>query len=469
MSKADIVLYGGAAGGGKTALAVGLAGMRHQRSLIMRREATQLGGILDELADVYDTQRKGYSGMTREWKLPPWDGMERKVVLGSCPNPGDEMKYQGRARDFLVLDEAANFLESQARFLFGWVRTTTPGQRTRILLCSNPPTTSEGLWLIEMFAPWLDPKHPNPATPGELRWYTTIGGKDQAVDNGEPIKNPNPVSEADAWIYPKSRTFIPARVTDNKYLGSGYLAELQALPEPLRSQMLYGDFTAGQDDDEYQVIPTDWIREAQARWKPRPFEDISSVGLDPSRGGRDQTVMACRSGWYFHPLKRWEGEDMKTGGQVATKVVEMIGTQHCPVHVDSIGIGSSVVDHLDALIHSRCIPVNVSVASKDTDWAGILHFINKRAWMTWRLRDLLNPANGQNLALPPDQRLLSDLTSYRYKPMANGIKVESKEDIVKRLGRSPDSGDAIILAAEKAPVMQVQGYRKPSVVVKGSL
>ena len=47
-------------------------------------------------------------------------------------------------------------------------------------------------------------------------------------------------------IQPKSRTFIPARVTDNPYYtDSGYVATLQSLPEPLRSQMLYGDFRAG--------------------------------------------------------------------------------------------------------------------------------------------------------------------------------------------------------------------------------
>jgi hypothetical protein len=69
-----------------------------------------------------------------------------------------------------------------------------------------------------------------------------------------------------------SRTFIPSRVSDNPYLmGTGYMTQLQSLPEPLRSQMLYGDFHAGVQDDPWQVIPTAWVEAAMARWKrPRP-------------------------------------------------------------------------------------------------------------------------------------------------------------------------------------------------------
>jgi hypothetical protein len=463
MSKADVLLYGGAAGGGKSALACGLAILRHSQTLILRREATQLGGILDEIAGIIDPQRDGYSGQSKEWKIPPWDGVNRKIILGSCPNPGDEMRHQGRPKDLIVFDECANFLESQVRFIMGWLRTTTKNQRTRVLMCSNPPTSSEGLWLVQMFAPWLDPQHPNPASPGELRWFTTIGGKDIEVPSGEPLDIDGEM------IYPKSYTFIPAKVQDNKYLGKEYLRELQALPEPLRSQMLYGDFSAGQDDDEYQVIPTSWIKEAMNNWKEMPYENITSAGLDPSRGGRDQTVFSARSGWHFHPLQRWEGQDMATGGAVAAKVIELVGHHRCPVHVDAIGIGAAVVDALDAVIHSRTIPVIASAKAKGKDWSGTMGFSNKRAELWWNFRDLLNPANAQRLTLPPDQQLLADLTAPRYKLAANGIQIEAKTDIVRRIGRSPDSGDAIVMCAERTALMNINGYNRPRHRITGSL
>lgn len=472
-SPADVVLYGGAAGGGKTALACGMAITRHQHSLIMRREATQLKGIYREIAEIIDPRREGFSKQAQEWKIPAWDGVQRMVMFGSCPHPGDEAKWQGIARDLLVLDEAANFLYSQAMFLMGWTRSTTTyqvedgaqnflsrKQRTRVLLCSNPPTNAEGQWLFEMFAAWLDPEHPNPAMPGELRYYTTVGGVMEEQPNGDPIENPSPVGDEDRYIYPKSFTFIPAKTTDNEYLGAEYLRELQALPEPLRSQMLYGDFSAGMEDDEWQAIPSDWVKAAQARWEPREFDQhrITSVGCDPSRGGRDKTVNAYREDWYFHPLQRLEGQDCDTGGKVAIKLVEAIGLSHCPVHVDKIGIGASVVDHLVPLIGSRCVSVDAAGRTEACDWSGTLRFVNNRARLVWNMRDLLNPENGQNVALPRDQRLLADLCSYRYEYTSQGIKVEDKKQQSKRLGRSPDDGDAVLLAAERTAVMFIEGH-----------
>ena len=469
-SLADMVLYGGAAGGGKTSLAVGLAIISHRQTLFVRRESTQLGGVLDEVARIIDPERAGYSGQTKEWKIPTWDGVRRKIVFGSTPNPGDETKYQGRERDLLVIDEAANMLESQCAFLRGWVRTTHPSQRTRILLCSNPPTGAEGEWLIRWFAPWLDPNHANPAVPGELRWYTTLAGKDEEVPNGDPVEIEGEM------IYPKSRTFIPAKVQDNKYLGIDYLAELQALPEPLRSQMLYGDFTAGREDSEWQVIPSDWVAAAQARWRERPYlaDRITSMGVDPSRGGRDQTIVASREGWHFHKLHEWDGAEMPNGGAVASAVVNLVGTSPCPVHIDVIGIGASVLDNLDMLIGSRAVGVNSSHAAKtDTDWSGRLKFSNKRAQLWWQLRDLLNPENGTKVSLPPDAQLRADLCAPTYTLAPAGIKVESKEHIVKRLGRSPDKGDAVVYCAERTAVLTMHGSRqgsvRPHVRVHGSM
>jgi hypothetical protein len=63
------------------------------------------------------------------------------------------------------------------RFLLGWLRTVVKGQRCRAVLTFNPPTSAEGRWIVAFFAPWLDPKHPNPAKPGELRWFGTVAGR----------------------------------------------------------------------------------------------------------------------------------------------------------------------------------------------------------------------------------------------------------------------------------------------------
>lgn len=439
-------------------MACGLAIEEHRETLFVRREATQLGGVIDEFADILNN-KDGYNGQDKVWRISD----SQKVVFGSTPHLGDEVKYQGRARDLLIVDEAANMLESQVHFLKGWVRSTKKRQRCRTLLCSNPPTSSEGQWLVEWFAPWLDTNHElYPHPPGELLWYVTSQGREILVDG------PKRVTIAGERLLPQSRTFIPAKVQDNAYLrDTAYIATLQALPEPLRSQMLYGDFTAGREDGEWQVIPSAWVDEAMARWEPRLFNPtkIVSAGVDPSRGGADSTVMACREDWYYHELQEWDGRTITDGQTVAGKVIDLLAISHCPVHVDVIGIGASVVDILKMYISGRVIPVNAAEGAKqDTDWSGTLSFANKRAQLWWQFRDLLNPANGHPITLPRDQQLKAELCAPTYQLKATGILIESKEQIKKRLGRSTDKADAVIMAAERSAIMGLSGISGRTVV-----
>lgn len=445
LSKADQLLYGGAAGGGKTALACGLALTQHRRTLFIRREAAQLQAVIDEFSGLLGG-RDGYNGQEKVWRLPGG----RQVQFGGIPYPGDETRYQGNPRDLLVVDEAANCLEDQVRFLMGWVRTTIPGQRCRVLLCTNPPTSAEGEWLIRWFAPWLDPAFPSPAAPGELRWVAMVDGHEEWVAGPEPVKVKG------EWVRPVSRTFVPAKVTDNRYLvETGYMRQLQALPEPLRSQMLHGDFLVGRKDDHWQVIPSAWVKAAMDRWKPLSageLGEVTSVGVDPSRGG-DETTIAARRGWRYDELVLVEGKDAAHGGNVAARVLEVAG-EVAPVHVDIIGIGASVGDHLAAWIGDRMVGVNNAAASEATDFSGKLKFANKRAETWWRMREALAPERPAKVALPRDQRLFADLTAPRYKVTSRGILVEEKEQVRRRLGRSPDRGDAVVLAAIRTPIMR---------------
>jgi hypothetical protein len=78
--------------------------------------------------------------------------------------------------------------------------------------------------------------------------------------------------------------------------------------------------------------------------------------------------------------------------------------------------------------------------------SGTLEFANVRALAWWLMREALDPASGRDVALPPDPELLADLTAPRWAYGLNGIRVESKEDVVARLGRSPDCGDAVVLS-----------------------
>jgi hypothetical protein len=80
------------------------------------------------------------------------------------------------------------------------------------------------------------------------------------------------------------------------------------------------------------------------------------------------------------------------------------------------------------------------------DRAKVLHFANIRAYAYWSLREALDPEKGDNLALPPDPELLGDLCAPRWENTVSGVRLEPKEDIKERLGRSPDRGEAVVLA-----------------------
>lgn len=438
-SEADIVFYGGAAGGGKTELLLGVSITEQEHSIIFRREAVQLIGIEERMTQILGT-RTGYNSQTGVWRLP--EG--RVLELGSVKEPGDWVKYQGRPHDFKGFDEITHFTELQFRTLIGWLRTDKPDIRQRVVAAGNPPTTAEGEWVKRFWAAWLDPNHPNPAKPGELRWYVTNEkGEDEEVPDGTPVMVGNDLMQ------PKSRTFIPSSVDDNIFLlSTGYKATLQSLPEPLRSQMLRGDFNAGAADPAWQAIPTEWVKAAMGRWTPRDKKgDMTAIGLDPARGGADKTSVARRHGQWFDEIVTAPGAVTKDGPTTAGFVVPLVRNGAC-ICVDSIGIGSSALDFIKGM-NLNVLAVNGSETSHVHAVAGNMRFRNRRAEMYWLLREALDPTNPDPIALPNDQELLGDLTAVRYKVVtlgqATALQMRSKDEVREALGRSPDKGDAVAM------------------------
>ena len=458
LSQADIVFYGGAAGGGKTDLLLGLCLTAQEHSIIFRREAVQLTGIEERMTSILGT-RKGYNSQDGVWRLPGGKVME----LGSVKEVSDWVKYQGRPHDFKGFDEITHFAELQFRTLIGWLRTDKPDIRQRVVAAGNPPTTAEGEWVKRYWAPWLDPQHHNPAKPGELRWYVSNEkGEDQEVPNGDPVMVGSDL------VKPKSRTFIPSSVDDNLFLlSTGYKATLQSLPEPLRSQMLRGDFQAGAADPAWQTIPTEWVKAAMARWADKQAKgEMTALGFDPARGGVDKSSIAPRHGQWFDKIITAPGIVTKDGPTAAAFVIPHVRNGAC-ICVDSIGIGSSALDFLTGL-NLNVLAVNGSEASAAITKAGSLRYRNKRAEMYWRLREALDPTSPDPIALPPDQELLGDLTAVRYKVVTMGkaaaIQMRSKDEIREMLGRSPDKGDAVAMTfavGVKPPNTRRDEYESP--------
>jgi len=167
--------------------------------------------------------------------------------------------------------------------------------------------------------------------------------------------------------------------------------------------------------------------------------------------GKDKMVLSPRHGTFFDTQVSIPGIDVSSGALAAGQVI-VHRRDSAPVQLDVAAIGASVLDFLtENKIH--VVALNGTAKSFGTDRRNELRFANKRAELHWRMREALDPMlpDDQQLALPPDPELLADLTAPRWALKSNGIQIEDKAEIKKRIGRSPDKGEACIYANVNTP------------------
>ena len=216
-----------------------------------------------------------------------------------------------------------------------------------------------------------------------------------------------------------------------------------------------GNFAA---DDTMGVIPLSWVEDAVNRWydwqDQGGYGIVTSIGVDVAGGqsGADKnTISICYDGTKIGQIIHFMP---KNPDKATTELVDFIAPimdRHptATLVVDSIGVGAGVVHQIRTLGY-RAISF-VSNAKVDVrDQTGLLEFYNWRSAAWWLLREMLDPRNGFEVCLPPDDAnmpLMSDLTVPQYVRKNNGkILVEGKQLLRRadRLGRSPDDADAVI-------------------------
>lgn len=209
------------------------------------------------------------------------------------------------------------------------------------------------------------------------------------------------------------------------------------------------------------VVSLDLLEAARARWETTPEDNALDIGVDVAREGDDNTVAAPRRGLRALPLatiqiSRAPGA-APPGHQVGDAVAALARSLKRPtdrrkprIKIDEIGVGSAVLDYMVATYSKEFDIFGVnsgSAADKHVkispDRTAYDAYRNKRTQMGFGVQAWLM-AGG---ALPGDERLAGDLVAPMFFFVGQGKQaIEEKSEIKKRLGRSPDDGDALALS-----------------------
>ena len=235
-----------------------------------------------------------------------------------------------------------------------------------------------------------------------------------------------------------------------------------------------GEFSS---DDDGGVIPLSWIELANERWQDwvengRPGW-LDRLGVDVGTTG-DKTVFARRlTGNVIMSLDYLpKPNPVVATMEIAGRVKGILAANPTARGViDVVGIGAGVVHRL-AEQKMRVEGFGAAERSDALDISGEIGFANKRAAAWWGFREMLDPTSDHNVALPPDDVLTGDLTAPKYRMQSGGrLLIESKDEIKKRLGRSTDAADAVIMAFFQdvpvafknpmiAPIQMISGVKR---------
>lgn len=210
------------------------------------------------------------------------------------------------------------------------------------------------------------------------------------------------------------------------------------------------------------LISLAWCEQAKAR----PATDsggVVEIGVDVAREGDDESGYVLRCGpdilvWDFWRLP----DTTQTAGRVAA-VARAYGERVRRIRVDVIGIGAGVADMLRQQFGDVVEDVNVGAGpSEGQRPPGEPAPLNLKAELYWRLRELLRGGHINGLE---DEEMISQLVATRYGTTLRGqMKIEFKEDYKKRVGRSPDRAEALLLAFTGPDLSRLQAAWGPALV-----
>lgn len=239
-SSADIAIYGGAAGGGKS-YALLLEPLRHMGNpqfgaVVFRRtlaDVKKQGSLLDTSIALYGAIGAKIRLDNLAWTFPGGS----KVTFGHLEHESTVLDWQGAQIPLICYDELTHFSRSQFFYLLSRNRSTC-GVKPYIRATTNPDADS---WVAEFISWWIDQDTglSIPERAGRVRWFARVSDELRWADSAEELKADFPDCQ------PKSLTFIPARLEDNAILMAadpGYRANLMSMQLVERERLLGGNW-----------------------------------------------------------------------------------------------------------------------------------------------------------------------------------------------------------------------------------
>ena len=275
-TKADIAVYGGAAGGGKT-WALLLEPVRHIHNpqfggVIFRRESTQItneGGLWDESHKIFPLFGGSPSESRLYWDFPhPNDPNKRgaRLKMAHLQHEKNMLNYQGAQIAYTGWDELTHFTEKQFWYLLSRARSMS-GVKPYTRATCNPDA---GSWVKKFLAPWVDKNYPMKAEGGEVLWLLRREGE-YMWWRDYPHARQN--DKIDGLTLRKAKkkyanrlktvTFVPSSIYDNKKLlevDPAYLGNLENQDVVERRRLLHGDWDIQEGDrfferEWFEVVP----------------------------------------------------------------------------------------------------------------------------------------------------------------------------------------------------------------------
>lgn len=293
-SAADIAIFGGAAGVGKT-FALEMEPLRHVtvagfNAVLLRRTSKQLtkpGGPWDESHSLYPMVGGQAKSTSLEWLFPSG----AKIGMGHIEYEKDLTSWDGSQIALLLFDQLESFTERMFFYMLSRNRSTC-GVKPYVRATCNPDARS---WLASFVSWWIDPDtgYPILTRSGVIRWMVRLGRNIHWFDDRDSAVQfclNEDVDAQTAHDMPKSVTFVPGTLDDNAILREkdpGYKANLLALPKYDRNRLLGGNWKERPETGEF---PFHWF---DKKWFDKwPLDDailVKTMSLDPSKGRSDRT------------------------------------------------------------------------------------------------------------------------------------------------------------------------------------